>query len=169
MPPRSSLLLLLFGALALGAAPALAREEIEGPEVYQQRTPDGRIVLSDHPVEGAKVQRTWQTWQEDPQAARERRLRIQREAEAVSQRIQRRIDLQEQAAARSETDRLRMALVEAERDAERARAERDAAALVVVPGRVRQATLRAHPPGATMRPQPPRRHPQGSRIPSSES
>jgi len=163
-----STLLLLFGALALGAAPVLAREEIEGPEVYQQRTPDGRIVLTDHPLEGAKVQRTWQTWHEDPAVARERRLRMQREAEAVSERIQRRIDLQEQAAARSETDRLRIALVEAERDARRARDERDAATLVVVPGRVRHTTLRGHPPRPSERPQPPRRHPHGSAPSASE-
>jgi hypothetical protein len=167
MPSRSSFLLLL-GALALGAAPASAREEIEGPEIYQQRTPDGRIVLSDHPLEGATVQRTWQTWQEDPVVGRERRLRMQREAEAVSERIQRRIERQEQAAARSEADRLRLALVEAERDAARARAERDAATLVVVPGRVRHTLLRGHPPRTPVRPQPPRRQPPGSRMPAAE-
>jgi hypothetical protein len=167
MSSRSHLFVLL-GVLVLGAAPALAREEIEGPEVYQQRTPDGRIVLSDHPLEGATVQRTWQTWHEDPAVARERRLRMQREAEAVSERIQRRIERQEQAAARSEADRLRVALAEAERDAARARAERDAATLVVVPGRMRHTALGGYPPRAPVRPQPPRRHPPGSRMPAAE-
>ena len=159
---------MIFGALALGAAPALAREEIEGPEIYQQRTPDGRIVLSDHPVEGAQVQRTWHTWHEDPEVARERRMRMQREADAVSERIRRRIELQQQAAARSEADRLRMALVEAERDAQRARDERDAAARLVLPGWVWHPALLPRPPHAPVRPLPPKHRPHAP-LPDAES
>jgi len=114
-------------ALALGQAPAFAREEIQGPQVYQQRLPDGSVVLSDSALPGAQVQRTWQTWREDPatvQERQERRERMQREAEAVSERIQRGIEQREQAAARAENERRRSALSEAERDAERARAQR---------------------------------------------
>lgn len=115
-----------FGVLVMGSAPAFAREEMQGPQVYQQRLPDGSVVLSDRPVPGAQVQRTWQTWQEDPATVRERlerRERMQREAEAVSERIQRGIEQREQAAARSENERLRFALDQAERDAQRAQAE----------------------------------------------
>ena len=109
-----------LGVLALGSAPAFAREEIQGPQVYQQRLPDGSVVLSDRPVQGAQVQRTWQTWQEDPTTVRER---MQREAQAVSERIQRSIEQRDQAAAQSESERLRFALDQAQRDAEQARAD----------------------------------------------
>jgi len=131
------IVLAFSGILAVGAAPAFAREEIQGPEVYQQRLPDGRVVLSDRPVQGAQIQRTWQTWQEDPATARERlerRERMQREAQAVSERIQRGIEQREQAAARSESERLRFALAQAERDAEQARAERYEGTAVWWPG-----------------------------------
>ena len=148
-----NIVLASIGVLALGSGPAFAREEMQGPEVYQQRLPDGSVVLSDHPVAGAQIQRTWQTWQEDPAIARERlerRERMQREAQAVSERIQRGIDQREQAAARSENERLRFALSEAERDVERARAELSEGTAVWWPGTGWHSSVRPvrrpHPP-----------------------
>ena len=53
-------------ALCVGAVDALAHEA--GPadaRIYQQRTADGRTLLTDRPVAGAVTQRTWQTTPED--------------------------------------------------------------------------------------------------------
>ena len=158
-----SIVLASFGILALGSAPAFAREEIQGPEVYQQRLPDGSVVLSDRPVQGAQIQRTWQTWQDDPATVRERqerRERMQREAQAVSERIQRGIEQREQAAAQSESERLRFALDQAQRDAEQARAERYDGTAVWWPGtgrhpsldRPRRPHVTPHTPQRTPRP-----------------
>jgi hypothetical protein len=148
--------------LALGQTPASAREEIQGPQVYQQRLPDGSMVLSDRAVPGAQVQRTWQTWREDPatvQERQERRERMQREAQAVSERIQRSIEQREQAAARAENERLRFALSEAEREAERARAELYNGTAVWWPGTAWHSSFKpGHRPHVT--PHMPRRAPR---------
>ena len=162
-----SIVLASFAALALGSAPASAREEVQGPDVYQQRMPDGTVVLSDHPVPGATIQRTWQTWQEDPATARERqerRERMEREAQAVSERIQRGIEQREQATARSENERLRAALAQAERDAERARAEVYGGTAVWWPATGWQSWRNPHRPQVT--PHKPQRPPRPPRGPS---
>jgi hypothetical protein len=112
----------LLAAIAVCAAPALAQDSATAaPQIYQQRTADGRVVLTDRPLDGAQTQRTWAVWHEDPGAARERSEKLRLEAQAVSERIQRRIDLQEQRADQIELDRLRLSLAEARRDAEIAR------------------------------------------------
>src|SRR5881409_1937555 len=41
--------------------------------VYQQRTADGRIVLTDRPLAGAATQRTWRLRPDDPGSALQRR------------------------------------------------------------------------------------------------
>jgi hypothetical protein len=72
-------------ALPAGAAdPGAAR-------VYMQRTADGSVLLTDRPLEGVRTERTWTVEREDPAAARARSERVQREADAVSERIGRRI------------------------------------------------------------------------------
>ncbi len=92
-------------------------------QVYQQRTADGRIVFSDRPDAAAITQRTWQFTPEDPQAAQQRRDEASREAQAVTERIQRRLDEQQQRDEQREIERLRLAEAQARLDAERARAE----------------------------------------------
>jgi len=72
-------------AVAQETGPADAR-------IYQQRTADGRTVLTDRPVAGAVTQRTWQTAPEDADAARQRREEARLEALAVNERIQRQLE-----------------------------------------------------------------------------
>jgi hypothetical protein len=86
--------------------------------IYQQRTADGGVVLTDRPLEGLRIQRTWQIAREDPQAARQRSEQVRVEAQQVSDRIQRRIDQQQRIADQSELERLRTSLTEARRDAD---------------------------------------------------
>ena len=74
-----------FAAVAEETRPADAR-------IYQQRTADGRTVLTDRPVAGAVTQRTWQTAPEDADAARQRREEARLEALAVNERIQRQLE-----------------------------------------------------------------------------
>ena len=107
---------------AVGAEEAPARTA----QIYQQRTADGRTVLSDRPVAGAQVQRTWSIETEDPVAARARGEKVRLDAQAVSERIQRQLDSDRERADTLEAARLRVALAEAQREAERARqAERE--------------------------------------------
>ena len=101
---------------------AAAAEEGAAVGVYQQRLADGRIVITDRPVEGAQTMRTWQIAREDTAAARLRSEQVRLEAEAVSERVQRRIDRQQALADGLEIERLRIGLAEARRDAEQARA-----------------------------------------------
>ena len=108
-----SLLLAAFGARA---------EEASTVGVYQQRIADGHIVITDRPVEGAKTMRTWQLAREDAAAARLRSEQVRLEAQAVSERVQRRIDRQQALADDDEVARLRLGLADARRDAEQARA-----------------------------------------------
>lgn len=111
-------------AVALGAGgvalPAFAQGSTQ---IYQQRLPDGRIVISDRPDASAKTQRTWEFAPEDAQAAQRRRDEARREAQAVTDRIQQQLDEQQQRDERRELERLRLAEAQARLDAERARAE----------------------------------------------
>jgi hypothetical protein len=117
-----------IGAVAQDAKPADAR-------IYQQRTADGRTVLTDRPVAGAVTQRTWQTAPEDTDAARQRREEARLEALAVNERIQRQLEAEREhglALARLQRSEAETRLV-----AEQARA--DAAPTVVyVPAFVRR-------------------------------
>lgn len=154
---------LVLAACAFGVA-------AEGPtQVYQQRTADGRIVFSDRPDASAKTQRTWQFTPEDPQTAQQRRDDARREAQAVTERIQRRLDEQQQRDERLEHERLRLAEAQARLDAERARAE-----AARQPTIVHLPHIVAHPmPRAVRVPPPPLRPPRvprpGSPKPSTSS
>jgi hypothetical protein len=88
---------LLAGFVVAVALPAAAAES-KG-QIYQQRAADGRIVLTDRPSSTAVTERTWQIDREDKEAAQQRAESVRREADAVSERIQRRIDAQERLAA----------------------------------------------------------------------
>ncbi len=107
----------MAGTTAVVAQEAPARNS----QIYQHRTADGRIVLSDRPVAGAQLQRTWAIANEDAVAARERSEKSRLEAQAVTERIQRQLDGDRQRAEAEETARLRGALAEARRDADLAR------------------------------------------------
>jgi len=91
-------------------------------QIYQQRGPDGSIVLTDRPSPTALTQRTWQVEREDPVAARQRARDLRLEAEAVSERVQRRMDAQQRLLeadmerARARDQELRLARLEEERD-----------------------------------------------------
>ena len=128
---------LLTLVLAAGGAMGAAGAE-EAPartaQIYQQRTADGRTVLSDRPVAGARLQRTWSIEAEDPVAARLRGEKVRLEARAVSERIQRQLDSDRQRADTLEAARLRVALAEAQREAERARQEARETAVYLPPG-----------------------------------
>lgn len=138
----------LLAAIAVCTAPALAQDTTAAaPHIYQQRTADGRVVLTDRPLDGAQTERTWAVWHEEPGAARERSEKLRLEAQTVSERIQRRIDLQEQRADQVELDRLRLSLAEARRDAEFAREAALDNSVVLLPRAVRRPTnLRAQRP-----------------------
>jgi hypothetical protein len=88
---------LIAGLIVASALPAAAAEP-KG-QIYQQRAADGRIILTDRPSSTAVTERTWQVDREDPQAAQQRAQEVRREADAVSERVQRRIDAQERLAA----------------------------------------------------------------------
>ena len=90
---------LLAGLVVAAALPAAAAEPKGQGQIYQQRAADGRIVLTDRPSSNAVTERTWQVDREDPEAAQKRAQEVRREADAVSERVQRRIDAQERMAA----------------------------------------------------------------------
>lgn len=149
-------LLALFALFALPSAAALAEDASSGgAHVYQQRLADGRVVLTDRPVDGAQTQRTWQIAREDPDAALRRSEQMRLEAQAVSERIQRRIDQQQARADAYDIERLRVSLAEAQRDAEIARASASAVPVLLLPQRFRlsRPPVKPHP---GMRPAPTR-------------
>jgi len=124
-------------ALAAMAGTTAVVAQEAGPrtsQIYQQRTADGRIVLSDRPVAGAQLQRTWAIANEDTVAARERSEKSRLEAQAVTERIQRQLDADRQRAEAQEAARLRVALAEARRDAEVARQGARETPVYVPPG-----------------------------------
>jgi hypothetical protein len=96
---------LLAGLIVAAALPAAAAEpKGQGGQIYQQRAADGRIVLTDRPSSTAVTERTWQVDREDKAAAQQRAQDLRKEADAVSERVQRRIEAQERIAA-AEQDR----------------------------------------------------------------
>ena len=102
--PRTELLAALLAGLALAASLPAAAAEPKGQgqgqgQIYQQRAADGRIVLTDRPSSTAVTERTWQVEREDKAAAQQRASDLRKEADAVSERIQRRIEAQERLAA----------------------------------------------------------------------
>ena len=129
-------LALALGILFFGAAgAALSAEAPASAQIYQQRAADGRIVLTDRPSPTAITERTWQMDREDPAAARQRALEVRREADAVSERVQRRIEAQERAAA-YDLERMRLAQRERELQLRYARAEsnyHDGVPVILVP------------------------------------
>ena len=137
-------------AFALGAllsfanGAALAAEQLASAQIYQQRAADGRIVLTDRPSPTAVTERTWQMDREDPAAAHQRALEVRREADAVTERVQRRIEAQERALA-YDLERMRLAQREHELQLQYARAESnyyDRVPLILVPIGGRQFTSR---------------------------
>jgi hypothetical protein len=88
---------LLAGLIVASALPAAAAEP-KG-QIYQQRAADGRIVLTDRPSATAVTERTWEVEREDKVAAQQRAQEVRREADAVSERVQRRIEAQERTIA----------------------------------------------------------------------
>ena len=121
---HASLSLLVLAALALPAAaavdvapmPSAARQ---ATSIYQQRTADGRLVLTDRPSAGAVTERTWAMEREDPAAARERADAMRLRADAISERVQRRIDAQERLVAEVALEQMRLARLDRERALER--------------------------------------------------
>ena len=108
-------LAVLAVALA-GAFPLLAGAEAAATtKIVQQRTSDGRILLTDRPVAGATTERSWQVDSEDPVAARRRALDVKAEANLVSERIQRSIEHQRRADL--DAERLRIARLDLDRSA----------------------------------------------------
>ena len=109
----------------VGGTPAVVAQEAPArtSQIYQHRTADGRIVLSDRPVAGAQLQRTWNIANEDTAAARERSEKGRLEAQAVSERIQRSIDSQRRAD--DEAQRMRLAYAQLERDRAAAQGAQD--------------------------------------------
>lgn len=97
-----------IGALA-GAASAETPKNSQTSQIYLQRGADGRSVLTDHPSASAVTERVWQMDKEDPVAAHQRALEVQREAQAVSARVQRSIDAQQRLAAEESYMRMRIA------------------------------------------------------------
>jgi hypothetical protein len=154
----------LVAALAAGGGITTAAAEQAAPrmsQIYQQRTADGRIVLSDRPTPGVQIQRSWSIVGEDPVAARERSETVRLEAQAVSERIQRELDRDRQRADATEVERLRRSLAEARRDAELAReAAREMSVIYLPRWRSPQARMQpTRPParaGSTRPPQRPR-------------
>jgi hypothetical protein len=128
-----------FAALAVAlcvVTAGVAAQEANAAEarIYQQRTPDGRTVLTDRPVAGAVTQRTWQTAPEDADAARRRREEARLEALAVNERIQRQLEAEREhglALARLQRSEAETRLV-----AEQARVQA-APSVVYVPAFVR--------------------------------
>jgi hypothetical protein len=123
--PTPILVALVIGA-AYGAAVA---DTSTTAQIYQQREADGRLVLTDRPSATAVTERTWKVDREDPVAARQRALDVRREADAVSERIQRSIESQQRRASEEDLLRLRLALLERQSDA----SDGDGDAVAVVP------------------------------------
>jgi hypothetical protein len=155
-------LALVFAAHASMAA-VVDDASLEAPpspqasQIYQQRTADGRVVLTDRPAAGAVTQRTWKMIPEDPVAALQRREQSRAEVLAIDERIQRRIDADAQRDHELTLARMRAAGEQTRLDAELARAANQDSAYFA-PGYFAQRPFR-HPP-RNPRPAPPRsRHP----------
>lgn len=112
--------------------------------IYQQRTPDGRVVFTDRPAASAATERRWLIDAEDPSAAAARREASKAESDKVTERIQRSIDQQRQLdnALQIQQSRAQQAADE-QRARDRQRdADLDSRPIVVMPQRPWN-----HPPG----------------------
>ena len=109
---------LMFVVVLAGAAalPAFA-DSTSTAQIYQQRDADGHIVLTDRPVAKSVTERTWQMSREDPAAAQQRALEVKREADAVSERVQRSIEAQLRRSAEEDLMRMRLAMLERQNEA----------------------------------------------------
>jgi hypothetical protein len=87
--------IVLLAVAALASGPLLANAAASTTEILQQRTADGRVLLTDRPSAGAKTERSWRMQAEDPAAARRRALDVKVEAQLVSERIERRMAQQQ--------------------------------------------------------------------------
>ena len=145
-------------------------------QIVQQRTADGRVVFTDRPLAGARIERSWTLTPEDPALGDARREAARIESNAVTERIARQLEQQRERDTDLDIARERTARAEAERDAARARmpAEPDRA-IVVWPRRAFAPPHRPAPqpamraprqpgpvipprPGATPPPRPPSSH-----------
>jgi hypothetical protein len=119
-------------------------------QIYLQRGADGRSVLTDRPSANAVTERTWQVDREDPVAAQQRALEVQRQADAVTLRVQRAIDAQQQRA--SDEMLMRMRLAQLEHQYSDAAGADDGSAVAFAPigfrpfGNNRRPPHRPHPP-----------------------
>ena len=140
---KATLALLLPALLAALAGNVRADADTR---VYQQRLADGRVVLSDRPIDGAAIQRTWQIAREEPEAARQRSELVRLEAQQVAERIQRRIEREQASADALEADRLRSRLAETRRAAELGRDDASEPTALFVPGLLRRPDRSLLPP-----------------------
>ena len=100
----------LLAAAFITGGPLLALAEVSAStQILMQRTSDGRVLFTDRATPGAKTERSWQIEREDPVAARRRALDVQAEAQLVSERVERRIAMQ-QRVLDDEMQRRSMAL-----------------------------------------------------------
>ncbi len=113
---RLSLRTAVLAALALVGFGALA-EVPANAEIYQQRAADGSIVLTDRPSANAVTERTWQMKREDA-GATQRAADVRREADIVSERVQRQIEAQERRAADADLMRMRLARLDQSTDSD---------------------------------------------------
>jgi hypothetical protein len=117
----------LSAAIGLAAAGAVAQADAPRDlHIYQQRTVDGRIVLTDRPAADAVTERRWQIAPEDPDAALQRRDDARRDAQVLAERIQRRLEREEQRDHELALARIRLTEVQARVAAELARAQAEA-------------------------------------------
>ena len=104
--------------VAAGSAPVFALgTPTAATAIYQQRGADGGIVHTDRPSPPAVVERAWRVDPEDPALARQRAFDLQSQAEAVTERIRRRLAEQQR---RADDDAVRQRYARAELDRRRA-------------------------------------------------
>jgi hypothetical protein len=127
---KKTLAMLATLVAAALAAPAALGAQAASTRVFLQRTSDGRVILTDRQLDGARTERTWQVEREDPAAARARSERVHRDAEAVAERIERRLAMQELQAERHDLARREAAL----RDEEAAGDTQLGTGTVIYPG-----------------------------------
>ena len=115
---RAAIMQKLFAVafLSVSCAGTVCAAATEATQVLQQRTADGRLLLTDRPAPGAKTERSWQIEREDPAAARQRALDVKAEASLVAERVQRLLDRQQQQRADDDAQRMRLAALQLERD-----------------------------------------------------
>jgi hypothetical protein len=107
---------MLVAALA-GAASGAAFADTTTAQIYQQRDADGHAVFTDRPSSKSVTERTWQMNREDPAAAQQRAFEVKREADAVSERVQRSIEAQLRRSAEEDLMRMRLAMLERQSEA----------------------------------------------------